>query len=273
VSSEHATGSGHFEWQSEADLEEPAARRPALNRLREEQREALRRFREEGFASRRGLLRWLHTFQYRTLGRVADWVYYLLPTQDVTVACCLTTEDARRRHHPRSFLSAAQRAEERHRQAAKHLRPACRKALRELRTQATEFVDEEDPAPDPDASPHTVLRPVFDEYQQRQRIRIEQWLDGFDSLAGLEDWIHEFDYDTLGEIENIPGGQEFDYELIEKRASRRVALGEGEAYAREREQLAARYLLPTCNRAVRELAASAGEATDEETADMHIPTG
>jgi hypothetical protein len=92
-------------------------------------------------------------------------------------------------------------------------------------------------------------------------------------MPELEKWIHQFDYDTLGEIETIPGGKEFDYELIEKRAARRVALGDSDAYAREREQLAARYLLPACNRAVRELAASAGEASDERTADMHIPKG
>ncbi|WP_256545414.1 hypothetical protein [Halobellus inordinatus] len=264
-------------WDVEPDakdpLDEPDPRRPALNRLREEQLEALQTFREDGFASRQALLKWLHTFQYRTLGRVADWVYYLLPTQDVTVACCLNNAKARRRHHPRSFLTAEQRADERHRQAAKHLRPACRKALRDLRTRATEYVDEDNPAPDPDESPHSVLRPTLDEYQQRQRIRLQRWFDGFDSLSELENWVHQFDYDTLGEIENIPGGQEFDFELIQKRAGRRVALGDTEAYAREREQLAARYLLPATNRAVRELAASAGEATDERSADMHIPSG
>lgn len=256
-----------------SDEQEPEARRPALNRLRDEQRESLRVFREEGFDSRRDLLLWLHEFQYRTLGRVADWVYYLLPTRDVTVACCLTNTQARARYHRRSFLSAAERAEERHRQAAKHLRPACRKALRELRTQANEFVDGDDPAPDPDQSPHTALRPSFDEYQERQRRRLESWLDGFDSITALEDWVHDFDYDTLGEIENIPGGEEFDFDLVEKRTGRRVALGDSPEYEREREQLAARYLLPACNRSVRELAANAGETAEEQSKDMHIPTG
>ena len=129
------------------------------------------------------------------------------------------------------------------------------------------------PAPDPDESPHSVLRPALDEYQQRQRIRLQRWFDGFDSLSELENWAHQFDYDTLGEIENIPGGQEFDFELIQKRAGRRVALGDSEAYAREREQLAARYLLPATNRAVRELAADTGEAATERDKEMHIPSG
>jgi len=254
--------------------DEPAARRPSLNRLREEQRESLRRFREEGFESRRRLLIWLHEFQFRTLGKVADWVFFLLPTQDVTLSCCLTNSHARARHHPRSFLDDANRREERQRQAARHLRPACRKALRELRTQANEFVDgDDDPAPDPDASPYAVLRPSFEEYHDRQRRRLEDWLDGFDSLAGLEDWLHDFDYDTLGEITQIPGGEEFDFEVLEKRATRRVALGDREVDRMEREQLAARYLLPTTNRAVRELAVSAGEAVEEESDGIHIPTG
>jgi len=252
---------------------EPAPRRPALNRLRDEQRRALQTFREDGFASRQQLLEWLHTFQYRTLGRVADWVYFLLPTRDVTVTCCLNNAEARKRHHPRSFLDADQRAAERRRQAAKHLRPACRKALHELRTQATEFVGEGNPAPDPANSAYTALRPALDEYQQRQRIRLQRWFDGFDSVSELAEWLHDFDYDTLGEIENIPGGEEFDYELLEQRTARRVALGDSDAYAREREQLAARYLLPACNRAVRELAASASEAADEHPPEMHIPLG
>ncbi|MDQ2055537.1 hypothetical protein [Halobellus sp. H-GB7] len=252
---------------------EPAPRRPALNRLRDEQRRALQTFREDGFASRQQLLEWLHTFQYRTLGRVADWVYFLLPTKDVTVTCCLNNAAARKRHHPRSFLDADQRAAERRRQAAKHLRPACRKALRQLRTQAAEYVDNDDPAPDPDISPYSVLRPVLDEYQQRQQIRLQRWFDGFDSVSELAEWIHDFDYDTLGEIENIPGGEEFDYELLEQRTARRVALGDSDAYAREREQLAARYLLPACNRAVRELAVNAGEATDQNSSEIYVPSG
>jgi hypothetical protein len=262
-----------FEFVDTPD-EDPDAIKPALNRLREEQREALRRFRTVGFDSRAELLVWLHTFQYRTLGRVADWVYVLIPTKDVTVACCLSDAAARERHHPDSSLTAAERRSERRRQASKHLRPACRRALRELRTKANEYADVGDESPpDPDRAPHTVLRPVFDEYHQRQRRRLVEWLRGFDDVDALAEWVHDFDYDTIGELDSVPGAEEFDYELLEKRAARRVALGDEPRYVREREHLAARYLLPATNSAVRELAARAAETADDGSKEVKIPSG
>lgn len=252
---------------------DPDPRHPALARLREEQRSALTVFKQDGFASRQNLLLWLHTFQYRTLGRVADWVFALLPTKDVTVACCLNDPDARDRYHPECSLDADERESERRRQVSKHLRPACRKALRQLRTQATEYVDIEDEPPDPTQAESTTLRPALAEYKQRQRMRLRSWLQGFDDVDALAAWVHEFDFDTLGEVENVPGAEEFDYAVVEKRAARRVALGDEPRYEREREHLAARYLLPATNRSVRDLVARAGETSDDGAADVHVPSG
>jgi hypothetical protein len=247
-----------------AEDDGPESYRPALEALNREQQEALEEFKRDGVESRENLLAWLLKLQYRTLGRLPDFWYFAVATRPGALAVVLTG-DERGEYGEREAtnVSLEEAAMFRRRLVARYLRPACRDAFRELRTSATEYLD--DRRPDPERMAATAMRPALDESYQLQEPALESLLEGFDDMDGLEDWLHELDRATFGEIKAVE--PDLDYKLLDNRTARRIMLRSEKRYVNARERLAGRYFLPATNISVRTLAARAGESDVTETDD------
>ncbi len=244
--------------------EEIAAVRPALRNLNLEQERALRAFRDDGVETRGALLAWLLRLQYRTLGRIPDYWYYHIATRPSALAVVLTGE-TRGQYGARdgTQITPAEAWSYRRRLVATYLRPACRDALRELRTKAVEYNDADDEL-DPERMAALAMRPALDEYYKRQREALSEWLAGFESVEALDGFCHDLDYDTFGAIKEV--APRFDYELLDDPVATRALTVDEPHYEQARERIAARYLLPAFNVSVRTLAEKAGE-TDDTTTD------
>ena len=237
--------------------------RPALEGLHRDQKESLASFRD-GFDSRRDLLWWSHDFQYLSLGRVKDGFYFGVATRPTLLAVALTGP---RREELRPDVDLDVAESERRRLVSAYLRPACEAAFRDLRDRATEYLDEE--RPDSAAIATVAARPALEEHQKLQEKRIESFLDGFDDLADVEEWLHDLDMALFGSMLAVEPN--FDHKLLSGVVERRVVLEDDERYKRERERWVARYLLPACNVSVRKLVASAGESAETESSVDHSP--
>jgi hypothetical protein len=247
----------------DAGDDRPETYRPALAALNSEQQAALEEFKADGAETRRDLLHWLLRLQYRTLGRLPDFWYFNVATRPGALAVVLTG-DERGSYGARNGtnISLAEAAAYRRRLVARYLRPACRDAFRELRTSAIEYLDD-DQTPDPDRMAALAMRPALDESYQLQRDALDELLDGFGTVDALEQWLHELDSATYGEIKTVE--PDLGFEILDNRTARRVMLRDEERYATARERFAARYLLVACNVSVRELALHAGEADVRES--------
>lgn len=252
-----------FEPEDEQGDETIETYRPALAALHQQQLKALREFRRGGVETRRELLAWLLRLQYRTLGRLPDYWYYNVSTRPSALAVVLTgPERGQYGDRDGTKVTPVEAQSFRRRLVAKYLRPACRDAFRELRTKAAEYLDEDNP--DPEKMAALAMRPALDEHYQRQEAALESLLDGFDSIDELDEWLHDLDLATFGAIKEVE--PEFDYLLLDDQVARRACLSDAERYVRTRERIAARYLLPAFNVAVRTLAEKAGE-TDVTTSE------
>lgn len=248
------------------DLEDvddgPEPYRPALAALNREQREALEEFKHAGVETREALLEWLLRLQYRTLGRLPDFWYYRVATRPGALAVMLTGEE-RGSYGERETTNVTleEATMYRRRLVARYLRPACRDAFRELRTNATEYLD--DRRPDPERMAALAMRSALEESFELQEDALESLLEGFADRDGLEEWLHELDRATFGEIKAVE--PDLDYQILDNRTARRIMLRDEERYTIARERLAARYLLPATNVSVRTLAERAGESDATET--------
>lgn len=238
---------------------------PALASLNREQREALDGFRR-GFGRRRGLLVWLLRFQHLTLGEVAHDRYAALGARRPIVGALLTSDRRERFLEDPQRVPPERAAETRRRLAARHLRPACTAAYGKLRTQAVEYLD--DDRPDPELASATALRPGLDDLHGTQRENLKAFLDGFDDVDAAEEWAHELDEAHRGHLADEV--DTWDYQILTG-AERRALVEDGPAYRFAREQVAARFLLPAFNRAVRELADKAGETGETDSPNDHTP--
>lgn len=243
----------------------------ALVRLHDQQRDELQSFRE-GFESREKLIRWLHDFQLVTLGRVDEDVFQHLGTRTVPLVVCITSSE-RYDIAPTTDVTLEAAREERRLLAASYLRPPCRQALRDMRASANQYVgDEEDEEPpDPEKAPNTAMRPILDEYHERQEALLSSFLGGFGGRAAIDDWLHRLDLATYGELREVC--DDLDHRIATKPSLRRALLRDAPGYQRTREHLAAKVLLPACNRAIRELQKIANESTEQTRETLSAPPG
>ncbi|WP_435099621.1 hypothetical protein [Halarchaeum sp. P4] len=259
-----------FEPEDEHDEDRIETYRPALATLHQQQMETLRGFLQNGVETRRGLLTWLLRLQYRTLGRLPDYWYFNIATRPSALAVVLTG-DERGQYGERdgTDITLKEARSFRRRLVARYLRPACRDAFRELRTRAVEYLDEDNP--DPEKMAALAMRPALDEHYQRQEAALEDLLDGFESVDALDEWLHDLDLATFGAIKEVE--PEFDFLLLDDAVARRACLRDEPRYVLARERIAARYLLPAFNVAVRTLAEKAGEtnlATSEHSGGVEV---
>lgn len=243
-----------FEPESREEDEELLTR-PSLVHLNQEQLEALRDFKRNGVHNRRELLHWLLRLQYRTLGKLPDFWYYHIATRPAALSVVLTGDERGSYGRGETDVSPDEAEHFRRRLVAKYLRPACRDALRELRTSSNEYLEE---ALDVEKMASLAMRPALDEFYQRQEEALQSFLDGFDDVDALDEWLHELDLATFGAIKDVD--DEFDYRVLNETVTQRACLNKrAERYELARERIAARFLLPAFNLAVREVAEKAGE--------------
>jgi len=243
---------------------------PALDALNSVQRTALDRFRDEGFADRRAFILWLHDLQFHTLGRIPWWWFYDICTNTVALSVVITSEQ---RQEYRDSISPAEAKNERRRLASKYLRPACRRAYRELRTKADEYLDEDI---DFEKSNAFALRPALNAYHERQHAALQSFLAGFDDITALEQWLHNLDRITNGSIDEVERQLEmqFDVQMVSNKTARRAATSPNDPrYQNVRERIAARWILPATNISARQLALKAGESTAMAPEEMPAPPG
>lgn len=238
---------------------------PALEALHQQQADALDSYRE-GFSRRRELLEWLLNYQHLTLGELRHQAYASLGGRRPIVGVALVGDRRERYLEDPSAVDDRQARTARHRVVSRHLRPACSRAYRRLRSRAVEYLDD---AP-PDAGDVTALRPGLDALRDRQRAALADLLDGFDALEAAETWVHDLDRAHRGFMADVDGGRQFDHEVLTG-AERTALLEDAPRYAFAREQIAARYVLPACNRAVADLAESAGETGETDHETVHTP--
>ncbi|WP_135807448.1 hypothetical protein [Halorussus marinus] len=234
------------------------AARPSLDKLHRDQQEAIDRFVQEGFATRREFLLWLQELVWNSMGRLHGNWFAKVARDEVVLSCVITSE--KRRHYRQTPVSLDAAATVRRRMAKKFIRPACRAGYRTLRKDAQEYV-QEDNRVDVDDVSMFAMRPSLQTLKDRQTVALRKLLDGFNSEDALDRWLHHLDDVTLGELDRIDA--DLDWRLEMERTARDVLLGDRADHARQREQLAAFYLLPAFSLTPEPMLVRSQEAREE----------
>lgn len=267
--------------------DEPETFRPALVTLADDI-EALQSELFTGFDDRAQLPSWCQRLTIRTLGELPQRVYwelarqFTLDTRDDqpqgVLLAALLTPAARSRRLPDDAVD-----ELRDRLVATQVRPAFHRAFRELRTDATEYVDEssDDDQHDPSRQRHPGMRPALTELDEWQQHALTDVLNGFDDQRAILKWSRTVELATHGELDEvqppqwastaedgattIAGDRDLIGRCLTEPATRALLLSDEDATAPARELFAAYHLIPAFNKGVRTLAGRAGELPDVET--------
>jgi len=232
--------------------------RPSLDKLHRDQPEAIEKFVQDGFDSRRAVLVWLQELVWHSLGRLDGNWFATVARDEVVLSCVITSNRRRRYRRDPVSLDAAETV--RRRLAKKYIRPACRAGYRELRKDAQEYV-QEDNRVDVDDVSMFAMRPSLQTLKDRQEVALRKLLDGFESGDALDRWLHHLDDVTLGELDRIDA--DLDWRLEMEPVAREVLLGDRDDHARQREQLAAYYLLPAFSLTPQPMLVRAQEARED----------
>ncbi|WP_363467236.1 hypothetical protein [Halogeometricum borinquense] len=225
----------------EERLEALESGRPALDKLHQDQRELLTEWERDGYESRQDLLVALLRVAWLSLGRVHPNWCVRVARDNVLISCLVTSENrCRYREDPVDLDSARLH---RRRLAKKYLRPACRAGYREMRADATEYVQEDNRVNLDDVSMFA-MRPVLEWLMQKQELALSQFLGGFGSEDALDRWLHRFDDLTLGQAHRVEADLDWRIEL--ERTAKNVLLEDSgrRPEERRREDMAARYVVP-----------------------------
>lgn len=250
-------------------LDEIGTGRPAQDKLHLDQQAALETFVDEGFADRRAYLQWLQDVCHLSLGRLHPNWYAELGRDTSVLAVVITDPAAAKRYH-RKPPAPAPAKRQRRRLATKYIRPAFSRAYREFRGEADERVDDDDDDVDPREAETFALRPTLDFLKDRQEAALNTWLDGFDDRGHLDQHLHRLDDLSLGEFEKMT--PDWDWQVEIDGVVQEVLLGQAPEHVFQREQLAARFLLPAFARTPKVLLARAKEVPDDGTTGGMSPT-
>jgi hypothetical protein len=241
--------------ERETDDDGPIETRPALSQLHESQLDALREFRDSGVGSRRELIKWLNRLQFRTLGEIPHEWFFRVVTDPVALSIMIPSQDWTRAG---AEITETEGRAVRRRLVSRFLRPACRDAFRQLRPDATEWIEEDDgPIPDAETIDVLALRPALDSHLERQESVISEWISGMDSTDECEAWLHRLDRATWGEIKRVDAG--FDHTILTGPSAPELWLDDSREWIETRERIVGRFLLPATNAAVRQLVSRSKE--------------
>ena len=242
----------------------------------------------QGFETRREVLEWLQQLAVRTLGEVPQKVFWELSRQFVldqlvdfeqgVLLAALLRPAVRDRDLPDDAVD-----ELRERFVATQIRPAYHRAFRELRKDATEYVDEsdDDTAHDPRRQRHPAMRPALHELDDWQQQALGELLGGFDEPRAILEWGSVVEHATHGELDELDppewtddvdgatvvsgsDGRDFIERAYSEPSARVVLCADGADAAELREVFAAFWIVPAFNRGVRVLSGRAGELPDVE---------
>jgi hypothetical protein len=228
----------------------------------------------DGFRSRRDVLEWSRRLTARTLGEVPTRWYLELARQfrglpadgsERALMSALLDPAVRTRD-----LDEGAAAELRARIAAEAIRPAAHRALRQLRADAGEYIDDEGDSVskhDPRLQRFIAMRPALDELEVFQQRALSRLLAGFDSREEIMDWGSDLELASHGEVSERTVER-----AVNEPSTRRMLCSDRDVDKRARELFAARYLVPAFNRGVRDLAGRTAEQPESgQTSDTEAP--
>ncbi len=259
---------------TEVDPEVLESHRPALKKLALD----LAQLREElltGFGSRREVLEWSQRVTVRTLGEI-DQSWYLELARQFRGK----PSSGRERALMAALLTPAQREREidqeavtelRERMAAVLLNTSGHRALRELRDDAGEYLDDSthsssESTHDPSLQRYIAMRPALDELERYQQTALADLLDGLEDRGAILEWGDDLELATHGEL-----SESFIQRCYREPSASSMLTSTEPEQTRARELFAAYHLIPVFNRGVRDLANRAGEQPDDERPDRETP--
>ncbi|QHS17192.1 hypothetical protein GWK26_08580 [haloarchaeon 3A1-DGR] len=243
--------------------------RPSLVKLTHDLR-ALEHELFDGFGSRREVLEWTQRLSVHTLGELPQEWFHAMATQfegtpasgkeRLLMAAMLTPKKRRR------DVDDEAAAEFRRQLSAQTIRPAAHRAFRELRADATEYIDDSsDGQHAASRQRYVAMRPAIDELADTQMRTMRRLLAGFDDRESILDWGHDLELATHGEIP-----EEFVTRCYQEDPTWQTLVGRDSADARARELFAAKYVVPFYNRGIRDLAGRAGEHPDADREETEV---
>ncbi|QCJ48537.1 hypothetical protein FCF25_09035 [Haloprofundus sp. MHR1] len=212
----------------------------------------------EGFETRRELLEWQQDLAVHALGQLDDEWFTRSACHSPTVSALLDrpwgTSDG---------YSAEVALEFRRAYVAEFVLPAFHEALKVFRWAAVarvEHLDDENedakPVESPDRQQFPAMRPELGELNDRQEWALGELLDGFDDAEALLVWGHQVTAASYAEIDSSTVTRAY----FERPIREHLCGPRDDARARfMRESWAAKYLLPSFNRAAAALAQRATE--------------
>lgn len=247
--------------------------RPALQRLTLD----LQQMREDlltGFRRRADVLDWCQRLTIRSLGELEDQFYHELARQFRGVP-----KSGKERVMLSALLVPAKRQRDlgedavenfRERLAAESIGRAYHRALRQLRPDAGEYVDDDGYRSDQsDHDPHrqryVAMRPALNELEDQQQRVLDELLDGLEDREAILGWTEKVELATHGEIP-----AEF-AERCYRESSTASLLTSGTGATQGRELFAAHHLIPAFNAGVRDMRSRAGEKPASEREDKEVP--
>jgi len=228
----------------------------------------------EGFGSRRELLEWQQDLAIHSLGQLDDEWFTHSACDSPTVSALLG-----RPWGPSKGFDEETSLEIRRAFAAKYVLPGFHDALREFRWSAVERVEHLDEETDEDRTPiehpnlqqYPAMRPEIGELNGRQVWALSALLEGFEDGEGLLIWAHQVTTASYAEIDADTVTNAYF-----ERPMRRYLTGANgdESRARfMRESWAAKYLLPSFNRAAASLASRSTEVAANSEDDYESGNG
>jgi|GEM_PF-523640 hypothetical protein len=229
----------------------------------------------DGFGTRRELIEWQQDMAIHSLGQLDDEWFVRSAYDSTTVSALLGRPWGQSDGFDESTAEEIRRSF-----AAKFVLPAFHDALRTFRWSAIERVDHLDddvdddrtPIENPDRQQYPAMRPELGELNDRQEWALSELLDGFEDGEEVLIWAQQVTAASYAEIDS-----ETVTRAYFERPIRRYLTGSNGDQRRARfmrESWAAKYLLPSFNRAARALASRSTEvASNSEGGDYDNMTG
>ena len=229
----------------------------------------------DGFETRRELIEWQQDLAIHSLGQLDDDWFVRASFDSPMVSALLG-----RPWGPSKGFDESTAEELRRSYAAKYVLPAFHDALRTFRWSAIERVehldddvdDDRTPIENPDRQEYPAMRPELGELNDRQEWALSALLDGFEDGEDVLIWAQQVTAASYAEIDS-----ETVTRAYFERPIRRYLTGDNGDKQRARfmrESWAAKYLLPSFNRAAASLASRSTEvASDGESSDYDNMTG
>jgi len=228
----------------------------------------------DGFGTRRELIEWQQDMAIHSLGQLDDEWFVRSAYDSTTVSALLGRPWGQSDGFDESTAEEIRRSF-----AAKFVLPAFHDALRTFRWSAIERVDHLDddvdddrtPIENPDRQQYPAMRPELGELNDRQEWALSELLDGFEDGEEVLIWAQQVTAASYAEIDSETVTRAY----FEKPIRRYLTGDNGDKERAQfmRESWAAKYLLPSFNRAAASLASRSTEVAANSENDYESGNG